>query len=918
MKSSNSFENFESIAAIQENGVILDILLEPTRFFAHTHKFKKKESLEEHIKLVADYFLKLVNRHQLDNIVDSLISAAIPQNISKTKEVGNYLKESFYKTILYHDFGKINHLFQWEKMENRDHRLHIIQHKVGSQHSVISTYIYLCHLMDFKKNNFTDEAQQLIATYLLALSYPIKRHHNKFIDKVEGIDIISPSEFKKYLNLFSFPIPDDIDLIEKIIGNSHSFIESFGDFGIEPFPIYALVKLNFSLLTASDYYATGEYKQDLKVEDFGLIEGDLKEKILQNIKTTKDYNQRLFNDIQKLMDQPFEELQDRSKNNLNLLRQKLAAEALTNQRKYKDSNLFYLEAPTGSGKTNVSLVLATELFSQIPVLNKVFYVSPFTTLVTQTFESIKDILKIDNGHIIQLHSKSGFHQKNEDDNDGNYGLNCLNFINNHFVNYPFTMLTHIKFFDILKGNSKDTNYIFHRLANSVVIIDELQSYNPKHWDKIIYFLTKYANLFNIKVILMSATLPKIGKLLTDKSLAEGIINLISIENKPKYFQNPNFAGRVEFDFTILDKWNWKKPTDERSKKNYLSELLHKVLEESEKYASTSHSKSNKVRTLVEFITKKTATYFFKLIQEDGRFRSYQLYLISGEILDSKRKHIIEAIKKEKDNKVILITTQVVEAGVDIDMDLGFKDRSLIDSDEQLAGRVNRNASKQDCKVFMFDFDKESFIYKGDRRLKIESMSKREVYKNILKSKDFDTNFYDLIQNEITNFNQNEAVQNFYNYLQEFEKFNFKGVNEGFKLIEQDTESIFIPLLIPKEHFSIEDQKLLTYFKIPDCTDKGEKCISGKTVWMRYSEIVDANQEKKTDYINGQILIKRIYSLLSKFMISVFTNQVKELEIYFEKEISDQHSIRYMHLWEGVYSYENGVNLEKVKEGNIFL
>jgi CRISPR-associated endonuclease/helicase Cas3 len=76
-----------------------------------------------------------------------------------------------------------------------------------------------------------------------------------------------------------------------------------------------------------------------------------------------------------------------------------------------------------------------------------------------------------------------------------------------------------------------------------------------------------------------------------------------------------------------------------------------------------------------------------------------LFILSGDILEPQRKLIIKAIKDDVYDKVIVVSTQVVEAGVDIDMDLGFKDRSLLDSDEQLAGRINRNASKKGCKVF---------------------------------------------------------------------------------------------------------------------------------------------------------------------------------------------------------------------------
>src|SRR5690606_9597367 len=105
--------------------------------------------------------------------------------------------------------------------------------------------------------------------------------------------------------------------------------------------------------------------------------------------------------------------------------------------------------------------------------------------------------------------------------------------------------------------------------------------------------------------------------------------------------------------------------------------------------------------------------FYELLNCNGSFADYELFLISGEILEPRRKYILDCIKSDKYRKVILISTQVVEAGVDIDMDLGFKDKSLLDSDEQLAGRVNRNANKSDCKVFIFQLDRAADVYRRD-------------------------------------------------------------------------------------------------------------------------------------------------------------------------------------------------------------
>ena len=100
--------------------------------------------------------------------------------------------------------------------------------------------------------------------------------------------------------------------------------------------------------------------------------------------------------------------------------------------------------------------------------------------------------------MIQLHSRSGFAPKRDGDLAASENLNYIDYL---FVNYPITLLTHVKFFDILKTNSKEPNYIFHRLANSVIIVDELQSYPPREWDKIVFFINQMADFFNIKLVI---------------------------------------------------------------------------------------------------------------------------------------------------------------------------------------------------------------------------------------------------------------------------------------------------------------------------------------------------------------------------------------------------------------------------------
>ncbi|MDZ7877141.1 MAG: CRISPR-associated helicase Cas3' [Saprospiraceae bacterium] len=858
--------------------------------------------MEEHIVLVNEYALLLTQKHGLEPLIDGIISELV-QKYPNPTYIGNWVKKLFLSAIIYHDYGKVNPNFQSEKMKEDSFLPYDKSIKIDTQHSKLSAYIYV---NDFVQTIQADDKLSEDDKYFLFLlcslfSVPILKHHAPFIDHYIDFKEDELKSINRFLKEFDIEQSwDDVFTKE----GAKSLVEDLMPDVQNPILIIILLKLNFSLLTSSDYYATNQYMNGFAVNDFGLIDADFKEKLYQNY-WNYAYNQDTRNKWEILRGTDFEKLQERNNVNLNQLRAKLLIETVESIKENPNKNLYYLEAPTGAGKTNLSLALALELLKSEQSLNKIFYVFPFTTLIVQTFEAIKNTLGITNEHIIQLHSKSGFHSLEED--DAKYGNEKLNYLDNLFLNYPITLLTHIKFFNILKGNDKETNYIYHRLANSVVIIDELQSYNPKHWDKIAWMLSEYGRVFNIKFVLMSATLPKINE--ADKTITVPFERLIKDKN------NPNFGQRIEFDFTLLD---WEKPQNTEGGQIYLDRLASFVKKESDAYALNRKDKDcGKVRTIIEFIKKKSANEFYQVAI--NVFKDYKIYVLSGEILDPRRSHIIKAIKAQKDEKVLLITTQVVEAGVDIDMDLGFKDRSLIDSDEQLAGRVNRNANKTDCKVYIFDYDNEIQIYRSDERRKVtkEKIS-LDDYKDILVSKDFDK-LYQLVFQKIDKKNKNSyEKENIKKYKEVFERVDFQTIKKEFQLIEDDTKSVFVPMPIPIADF---DDEMIGVAKMFDISING--FIHGKEVFEKYIAIIT---NKDQAFHKKMINSKQIYGLISKFIFSVYENAAKELMCYSdgesEKSYTKRFGLIYLLNWKDdkddqIYSYESGVNQVLLKN-DVFL
>lgn len=872
---------------------LLDIFaeLQKTNFAHLSHDKLQKESLLDHSKLVYEYCLKLIDRHGLEIVIDDLTARLVQiLPVKNQEEWGNVFDEVFIGAIVYHDLGKVNPNFQVMKMENvlfdQDKSL-----SLQSNHSFLGAFLYSCFF--FKKiienKKFGEDDKSLFYFIVLLFSGAIVKHHSSTVNLVLDFDERQIEDCYPFLKTYG--IQWDKKICESFFKDAQLIQNGFSDSVVCPeayFILFAVTKLLYSLLTASDFYATNEFMTNEKIEEFGVLCKEEKESLINRFRSIKSYNKDLYAKLEFYHSFPFDQLNERNNQNLNILRQKLTAEIVFNLRNNADKHCFYIEAPTGAGKTNLSLAFATELLNIDSSLNKIFYVFPFTTLITQTFKSIKETLGIDNNTIIQLHSKAGFHERP----DGAYGSENRLFVDNLFVNYPIALLSHVHFFDILKGNEKESNYLLYRLCNSIVVIDEIQTYNPEHWDKIVYFIANYARLFNIRFLIMSATLPKIDAL--HDQLKGTFVSLVS--SRESFFMNPNFAGRVCFDFSLM---NRNKP-DTNEKETYLSELSDFLCEKAEKYALNN---DGRVKVLIEFITKKTASSFFRILKQDGRCVDYIVYLLSGDILEFRRREILNSIKEEEFSKIIVVSTQVVEAGVDIDMDLGFKDHSLIDSDEQLAGRINRNASKEDCVVYLFDCDRTSTIYGSDSRYKVQQTDKDIYadYKKILVEKQFHALYEKVFEAKRKRMKNNFRADG--HYYQYFNEFNFSKLHNEFELIENnDSQQLFIPILIPILYFEnrgdLEKMNVLS---------EDEKNVDGSKVFEVYEHLIHCDYD---DFVLRQIEIKKLGSILSQFCISVYKKQLDSISDMLDPDKS-KYGFNYLLNWKQCYSPDYGFDSNKI-------
>lgn len=807
---------------------IKTLIKDPDKYLAHIKEENnnyEEERLLEHIEKCEKYFLHIIKEKELENIFDNLQKAL-------ALELSEKGKSKFYKllvsTISFHDIGKINPVFQRLKMKNDLFRK-VIPHRSGSEHSIYSSIIYLEYyfnemLEGYRKKELNNEDIKLLTSFLLLNSYIISRHHSGFNNMDNYIETLKDAinnklnEVKEILSIGYFR---ELKLNSKTLDKIIKTYEGYKRKNIETVQsnciIYIYERLMLSLLIGSDYFGTSDFMNDVRIKDLGnLDEIELFMETFNDSKITK-----LIRKYEK--EQYGERIDFTNVKDINVLRNELFLDAEKALLKNMDKWIFYLEAPTGSGKSNVANNLAYKLIEKDKKLKKIFYVYPFNTLIEQNMKNISSMYE-ENKEVLNkitvINSLYPIKTIKEDKiEETTFREYEKAFLNSEFLNYPMILTTHVSLFRYLFGTSKDSIFPLFQLSNSVIVLDEIQSYKNKIWIEIIEFLTAYAKVLNIKIIIMSATLPNFQLLLKSESNAVSLI-----ENRDKYFLHELFKNRVKCDYSLVDSLD------------IFTDIL-KVINE---------NKGKKI--LIEFITKNNAYKFFDLLNElkEEDKLSFDIRLITGDDNSVEREKIINEVKLK--NNIILVATQVIEAGVDIDMNIGFKDISIYDSEEQFLGRINRSClNKEQSIVYFFNLDKANLIYKEDVRKQEDLTLLNPEIQELLSSKECDK-YYNLVMEKLLSNSITETKYNTMNFFKdEVNSLKFIDIEERMKLIEDGNNDInvFLNYTLP-----IENNTLI-----------------GEEVWEEYKSLLRNN---KMNYSEKQVKLSIVKAKMNNFIFRIKT------------------------------------------------
>ncbi|AKA48841.1 CRISPR-associated protein Cas3 [uncultured archaeon] len=320
--------------------------------------------------------------------------------------------------------------------------------------------------------------------------------------------------------------------------------------------------------------------------------------------------------------------------------------------------VFSLTVPTGGGKTLSSLAFALN-HAEINKMDRVIYVIPFTSIIEQNAGVFRRVLGDDN--VIEHHSNIS-----EEDTTPKARLATENW------DAPFVITTSVQFFESLFSHKSSKCRKLHNIVNSVVIFDEAQLLPIQLLGPIMATLKLLVEHYGVTILLSTATQPALVEHESTNGLFPGFKGITEI-----------MGGEVSEIFEKIRRVDVSLPDDLHSKKTW----------EEISYELKLHE-----QVLCIVSDRKSCRELYRLMPEG----TYHLSaLMCGEHRSRKIAEIKDRLREGE--RVRVISTQLIEAGVDVDFPVVYRAMSGLDSIAQAAGRCNREGLMNEAgKVVVFN------------------------------------------------------------------------------------------------------------------------------------------------------------------------------------------------------------------------
>lgn len=432
----------------------------------------------------------------------------------------------------------------------------------------------------------------------------------------------------------------------------------------------------------------------------------------------------------------------------------------------ENKGLFRLTVPTGGGKTIASLAFALR-HAKEHGMDRMIYVIPYTSIIEQNAKIFRDILGERN--VLEDHCNVDYESCEE--------LRPMHLAAENW-DKPVVVTTNVQFFESLFANKSSKCRKLHNMANSVIIFDEAQMLPSDYLKPCIAVMEQLIRHYGSSIVLCTATQPALKGILADDISGRELCP--RMEEQFRFFKRVSVQniGRVSED-----------------------ELVRKL--------ETEH------QVLCILNTKKRAQKIYQRVKKEG------VYHLSTSMYPIHRKRIMSEIRERlrEGKECIVISTSLVEAGVDLDFETVFRQLSGVDSIIQAAGRCNREGKRAaDASVtYVFQFDEREYI--PGQRLQMEVTEFLLEEKRNLEELDNIRYYFEMLYHfRGDSLDKKEILKKF-----KKDDFPFLTVSKEVKLIEENTKTIFIP----KEEKAVE---ILAELKVKGVTKKimremGQYCVN---------------------------------------------------------------------------------------------
>lgn len=533
----------------------------------------------------------------------------------------------------------------------------------------------------------------------------------------------------------------------------------------------------------------------------------------------KNVERGMSGDFEKALDKLNRELSNMPSNTpLRQARSRIQQQAFDNS--VNKSHISILDMPTGSGKTLCSLKLALESGKK-----RIIYVIPYTSIIEQTANKFEkmfgDVLPV-----LQHHSNYSYDGNTEEEKKTAEKLKrtCENW------DAPLIITTSVQFFQSIYHYKGSALRKLHNLRDSVIVFDEIHLIPTELLRpclKAVGYITKY---LNSEALFLSATMPDYSKLF-DKFLPD-----------------------VNYNKLVTDRTNFK----------YFKKCEYKDMGKTS-LENIAEKASRCKNALIVVNTKKTAAELYKLLQ-------CEKYHLSANMTPAHRSHVIEVVRNKLENgeHITVVSTSLVEAGVDLDFNTVFRQLSGLDSILQAGGRCNREGKDDKGYVYVFDID-EKYRKGSDLSMRInKTKGLLEKYQDIT-SYDCIKEYYD----GIFDFNQSRIAEN------SIAKYNEQ--SNSF-----DRQGLMSPYSIPFRSYAMQFEY-----------------ISADTISIVIDDIGDNTCHELVETLrNGDMSVRRA---LQKYSVSVYMNVFKDL--YSQGVLKDHGTGIFILENQSYYNNETGLTTE---------